>query len=131
MSPTEPPPTQKAGGWLEWIIGLAERIDQMATGGVVSTTGGAFVLGVILGNLAWVPFGLTLPLLLYRLHTDRIKHAERKRLWLIEAVAAAKESVARREIPETDKRFLLDQLDRELAEPARKKLSPANEKEEP
>ncbi len=129
MPPTESAPTHKPDSWLGQIIALANQIDQMTTGGIISATGGALALSLLFGNFTWVMFGLTFPLLVYRLYRERLEHAERKRFRLIEEVAAIKESISRREIPEADKRFLLDQLDRELAAQERKALPHTNEKE--
>ena len=111
--------------WLEKIIKTSEKLDSLATGALLATVGGACVLGIVLGGVFWIPFGMSLPLAPYRLYKD---YAERKRreiearqlreaeyrIHLIKVVKEMTESIYDSNLPDQQKETLLEKANRVL-----------------
>jgi hypothetical protein len=119
MEPTTPQPEDKLSfdyifEFIGKTIDAAERFDKMATGALISTTGGSVVIGLVMGGIFWLPLGLTLPLLGYRLVTQYREREERKTFRLIQVIATAKSLIYESNLPDDEKRLLSDQLNQLL-----------------
>ena len=119
MEPTTPEPEDKpSSDYIFEFIGktldAAERLDKLATGALVSSTGGSVVIGLVMGGIFWLPLGLTLPLLGYRLITQYQEREERKIFHLVQAIAAAKSLIFESNLPDNEKRLLSEQLNQLL-----------------
>jgi hypothetical protein len=126
--------------WLGKIIKTSEKMDSLATGALLATAGGAFVLGIVLGGIFWIPFGMSLPLIPYRLYKEHIERKQREvenrqlreakhRVHLIEAVKEMTESIYGSNLPEKQKEILLEKANQILEEmiPDKRSLPPVSD----
>lgn len=104
---------------LKNILNTSKELDSASTGALVATTGGCVVVGFVFGGILWMPFAMAGSLLGYRLFRHYAERDQRKianYIQLINLIKERQQSLWESDLPDEQKQYLSDKLNRLLEE---------------
>jgi len=113
----DPDDVKEALSPLESILNTAKDLENAKTGALVATTGGCLVIGFVVGGIFWMPFAMTVSLLVYRLARHYSERDQRKAIHHIQLVNVIKDKqreIWESNLPEEQKKYLSGKLNQLL-----------------